>query len=35
MKTLVEKKQAGDRLSDDDRAWLESANKEVLEKLCK
>ena len=35
MKTLVEKRQAGDRLSDDDRAWLEAANKEVLEKLCK
>tara|TARA_Y100000385_G_scaffold275381_1_gene319711 strand:+ start:576 stop:998 length:423 start_codon:yes stop_codon:yes gene_type:complete len=35
MKPLVEKRQAGDRLSDDDRAWLEAANKEVLEKLCK
>ena len=35
MKPLVEKRQAGDRLSDDDRAWLEAANKEVLGKLCK
>jgi gluconate kinase len=35
MNPLVEKRQAGDGLSDDDRAWLKAAHKEVLEKLCK
>ncbi|MDA7889318.1 hypothetical protein N9A79_01960 [Pirellulales bacterium] len=35
MNPLVEKRQAGYGLSDDDRAWLKAAHKEVLEKLCK
>ena len=35
MNPLVEKRQAGDGLSDDDRAWLKAAQKEVLEKLYK
>ena len=35
MQPLIKKRQAGERLSDEEQVWLESVGKEIWEKLLK
>ena len=35
MQPLIKKRQAGERLSNEEQVWLESAGKEIWEKLLK